>query len=730
MRFLTILFFLHVSTLYSQKTAYIPAYLLDAQTVDGSQFTWSKTAESDNFTVIWGDAAGLDPLNAPDPDLVFDPQAILDTMEWIYQQMVDYGFAWDTQGTNLHTYKIPVIMLNTFGANGVTGWAFGGDPDGVIGTFWAHPLAMKGGHVAAHELTHSLQAQCNIDYRKSHGLGPVWQHAGIFWETHANFMRNLIYPQDVGAWGMDQYHIETWGDWKNTYENYALLMAIMEHNGIDIINRLWRESLPDEFPLQAYKRLMDFSQAEFNDDLFDYARRMATYDLSFKNMGAYFRQYRTGDLMYNLPSIQATWTILQQDSTALAHYGVPIHLAPEEFAYNVIPIYPDPDSCAVIIRFKGHNDIHPHAGWRYGFVTAFPDGTVSRYSDTFDQEEEEIAFELQPDEDKMYLVVMGAPTDSITTNTTNDTWHGYPKHFRYPYELMISGGVPEGYQQPSDFRSALKTNGHLHPNGGGWIANSANVSTSVFVGTHAMVLGAAKISDNVRITHTAIVRDATISDQVVVEENALVLGGTLSGNARIAGQALSENNTIWEDALVHMRARVSNYHLHGDIEVGGDVLVYNNTGDCDNGVYYRMTNYYQDNLLECDGRTATHPDNLDVNNTIVGFDAAQLANSCHCAIYPGCLMTVGTEERRDDSGSISVYPNPASTLVQIVNTYPAGEPIDLQITDLQGRVMLQSRLLNQGTFPVDVSSIPAGMYLVIFRRNHGPVDRKMICVQH
>jgi hypothetical protein len=277
MKDLSILFLLCVAQLsFAQKEAYIPLYLLDTSSVDGSQFSWTKTAQSENFTVIWGDSSGLDPTLAPDPALRFDPVAILDTLEKIYRAFTDFGFAQDLPGTQLHEYKIPVVMLNTFGATGVTGWAFGGDADGVIGAFWAHPLAMQTGDVAAHELTHSLQAQVNIDYRASHGLGLVWLNTGIFWETHANFMRNLLYPQDVTAWGMDVYHIETWGDWKNTYENYALLFAIMEIDGIEIITRMWRESFSDEFPLNAYKRLSGYSQEELNDKRFEYARRMAT----------------------------------------------------------------------------------------------------------------------------------------------------------------------------------------------------------------------------------------------------------------------------------------------------------------------------------------------------------------------------------------------------------------------------------------------------------------------
>ncbi|MCC7316967.1 MAG: hypothetical protein IT219_00415, partial [Bacteroidales bacterium] len=439
------LFILLSSLALAQKTAYIPLYLQNPNDVNGAQFTWSKTAQSANFTLIWGNTVGTNPANYPDPDLNFDPARILDTMEYIYAAFKTLGFVDDAAGTNLSMYKIPIVMYATWGPDGAQGWANGGDADGVVGAFWVHPNAMNDGGVAAHELTHSLQAQSNIDARADAGLGYVWLDAGIFWETHANFMRNLLYPQAVSAWGMDVYHTETFGDWKNTYENYPLLLAIMASEGIDMVNRLWRESLSNEYPLQAYKRLAGYNQAQFNDSLFLYARRMATYDFTYNNIGAYFRQYRTADLANYLYSTQATFSILRKIPGATNRYEIPIETAPEEFAYNVIPLYPNVDSCAVVIKFKGQIEANSHAGWRYGFVAANANGTVSRYSPVYADNTREINFRLEPGETKMYLVVMGAPHDQITTNTTNDTWRGYPKHFRHPYELTISGAVPEGF---------------------------------------------------------------------------------------------------------------------------------------------------------------------------------------------------------------------------------------------------------------------------------------------
>ncbi len=132
-------------TAFAQKTAYIPNYLLNPNDVNGAQFTWSKTRQSANFTLIWGNTVGTDPLNNPDPNLRFNPDAMLDTMETIYAAFKDLGFVDDAAGTNLSLYKIPIVVYGTWGPNGAQGFANGGDADGVIGAFWVHPAALQDG---------------------------------------------------------------------------------------------------------------------------------------------------------------------------------------------------------------------------------------------------------------------------------------------------------------------------------------------------------------------------------------------------------------------------------------------------------------------------------------------------------------------------------------------------------------------------------------------------------
>ena len=74
---------------------------------------------------------------------------------------------------------------------------------------------------------------------------------------------------------------------------------------------------------------------------------------------------------------------------------------------------------------------------------------------------------------------------------------------------------------------------HQHPNGLGWVANTAKVDKSVYVGPHAIVYGHAELTDKVRVEGTAQVSGHTkLSGNVVVAGNAWVDGNTKASTGR------------------------------------------------------------------------------------------------------------------------------------------------------------------------------------------------------
>ena len=107
--------------------------------------------------------------------------------------------------------------------------------------------------------------------------------------------------------------------------------------------------------------------------------------------------------------------------------------------------------------------------------------------------------------------------------------------------------------------------GSAHPNGGGFVADSASVEKTVYVGPLASVCDRATISDKASIYGQAIVfGDANISDQVRVLGNARVFGkATVSGKATVFGEAkifgkatVTDRSWVVDEALVYGSATV------------------------------------------------------------------------------------------------------------------------------------------------------------------------------
>ena len=75
---------------------------------------------------------------------------------------------------------------------------------------------------------------------------------------------------------------------------------------------------------------------------------------------------------------------------------------------------------------------------------------------------------------------------------------------------------------------------HQHPNGRGWVANTARVDATVFVGPHALVYGHAEITERVCVVDSAQVSGhAKLSGDVIVSGNAWVDGNTKANTGRI-----------------------------------------------------------------------------------------------------------------------------------------------------------------------------------------------------
>ncbi|MBU3699589.1 MAG: hypothetical protein FGM33_06190 [Candidatus Kapabacteria bacterium] len=689
------------ATVSAQKRAYVPAYIRDTSTVEGRQFSWDKTAQSRNFFMIWGDSVGTDPSKFTAEDLRFDPKQVLDTMEYIYARCDEMGMINRSPDSKANLYKYVIVMYNTYGSKGPQGWANGWAVDDSIGAFWVHPSATRDGGVIAHEFTHSLQAMFHIDNQNSaRGDKAIYDNDGLFYETHANFVRNAIYPQAVTS-DIDAHHyLMLEPDWKFNYEGYHFLLYVHSTLGLDMVSRLWTEWRPLEYPLQTLRRLNGMSQADFNDYMFDYARRAASWNYPKNNWGQYLRESRRLRMSADWGRIwaQRTFDVLRAiDTAARRFYSAPYN-APQDYGYNVVPLYPDDASKPVVVDFIGHTEVNDHAGWRYGFVTEKADGTPGRFGQMYRDDRRRIELTLNADEKRLFLVVLGAPVDSMHADPeVHNTWNGNPKRFHYPYEIRLANAMPEGFQDPKMLRPQLRSApGTYHPNGGGWVDNRSKVDASVWVGPHAMVLGTSVVTGMARIDGCAVVENATIGGFAQVLDNAMVRGGTMVDSPIVRDQCLAENNTLTGRAVLGGCSIVQNYKLGGNVVIDGDLVVYNDQGECNTGEYHVLTQYYRNELLPCGQRDAKHPENVSVNRPI-RFDL------------------VSVEADRSVASGIDVSPHPSVGDALHVRLPEGGEGgMLIELVDLFGRTILAKNAPQtlSGPIQLDVRDLPSGWYVM------------------
>lgn len=702
-----VLFFLCLlltGSITAQKTVYIPA---EFSTAPLNTWSYSKSYQSANFIVFWGNIVGTDPANYSNPDLRFNPPSICDTLEKIYTRFVtELGFCSDAATKNLGKYKIIIVMNDTWGANGPSGWAFGGTYGNTIGAMWVHPNSTRDGAVLSHELTHSLQGMISIQENTVGGGYVGWEPAGFFWEAHANYMRTQMYPRfagdDLPRWlGTQMFH---YSSTRHHYGTFKWLYTIQQLEGINMVNRLWKESVSNEHPLITYRRLKGWTQSQLNDFMYEYAKREATYDYPVNNFGAIMRAARNALRTSEPHYLWRMHTVLTQVSASTNRYVVPDVFAPQDYGYNIIPLYPTCSSRNVTVKFKGHTEVNATGGWRYGFVAANADGTISRYGALSSANESQISFQMNTNETQLYLVVMGAPV----THTSYVWEPGWPKIKRYPYEVRIANAVPEGYQ--SDFRAAWKTNGHIHANGGGWVSNTATVAATAYVGPKAIVRGNANISGTARIEGTAWVENATVQNSVVISGNANVWNGTYSGSALVTDNAILNNCTVSGNAVIKGNAMEWGVTFGSGVTVGGDAEI----GSCNTAGVYLQVPHGNNGRTECDGKGASDVSNTDVNATYTWFTDAQMAFTGSVAC-PAGIGAIAAAAAVHGEREVQVYPNPAVSSVNIsLRNFAADEDLVLSLYNSNGRIILDRRIKASPNYILDAASegLKPGVYVL------------------
>lgn len=128
------------------------------------------------------------------------------------------------------------------------------------------------------------------------------------------------------------------------------------------------------------------------------------------------------------------------------------------------------------------------------------------------------------------------------------------------------------------FPDATEETWHRHPNGCGWVQNTATVADTAYVGPYALVYGNAQVYDNAKIRF----RSRVYGNAVVCD------GAEIAGNARVAVDAkVYESARVYGTAAVYGSARVrGNAAVYDDALVCGNALIAGSSRICGNARVY------------------------------------------------------------------------------------------------------------------------------------------------
>jgi len=362
-----------------------------------SEFSFKRSKSSDNFVLFWAREYGDDPMTNAVENRRFNADEVLKECDRFHDYYVN-TLKWVDKEKSLATkYKFLLFVIG-----GAGGTAFGGSIDNKVGAFWTPATRINRGSygVVAHELGHSFQALLRADGAASFSGGSIH-------EMTSQYMLWQVYPEWMT---FEDYHLNDFMKAThlaflhedNQYHSAYVLEYWSGKHGLEFIGKMWREVQRGEDPVMTYKRLTGITQEQFNDEIFDAARRFVTWDMArIEEVAArYANQHIT-----SLTNASDGW------------YQIAADKCPQNYGYNAIKLKVPAAETKISLEFKGtvgaegFSNIQPEkAGWRYGFLASKDDGSRV-YSDTSSKSPGTAEFTVPANTKFLWLVVSGTPTE-------------------------------------------------------------------------------------------------------------------------------------------------------------------------------------------------------------------------------------------------------------------------------------------------------------------------------
>jgi hypothetical protein len=362
-----------------------------------SEFSYQRSKSTDNFVLFWAKEYGTDPMTNAVANRRFDVDDILKECDRFYDYYVNTLKWVDKEKSYATKYKFLIFVIGGSG-----GTAFGGTVGEKVGAFWTPATRVNRPPygVVAHELGHSFQALVRADGAASFSGGSIH-------EMTSQYMLWQVYPEWLT---FENYHLNDFMKAthlaflheENQYHCAQVLEYWSEKRGVEFQGRMWREVQRGEDPVMTYKRLTGITQEQFNDEIFDAARRFVTWDMPRieKVAARYANQHFT-----SLTNAGNGW------------YQIAADKCPQNYGYNAIQLQVPTPGTKVQLGFKGivgaegFSNVRPeNAGWRYGFLASKADGSRV-YGEVSSKSPGPAEFTVPTDTKFLWLVVTGAPTE-------------------------------------------------------------------------------------------------------------------------------------------------------------------------------------------------------------------------------------------------------------------------------------------------------------------------------
>lgn len=535
---------------------------LDAQ--DGGEYkilkpeTSQHLVPSEHFVARWNDSDNV-PLSEEEIRLG------LETLEAIWKQYAEnIGFP-PPYANASKKFKISVNLSDK-------GWATGSGTGQSDPAFWLNYKAFQDHHALAHEFAHSLQFGTE---RLRDSL-----YTGWFWECHAEFMAHQTEPNLVGC--SDQLvnapHIY-YGSTRDRYGCWLFWEYIKDCFGYSAVNEVWtkakKQGAPDykeETPLSVLARNMHWSDSDLNDQFGIFAMHNVTWDYPD---GDVFRQ-AYGSYDDKDGTHRHRTSLLKPVPGSADTYVIPDYHAPQRLGYNLVRLKVNQGVSSITVQFHGlvqdhpgvsgfhNNPIYepevvpePDSDWRWAIVTVGPDGKPG-YSDLQRGASASVSCNVSGAKE-VWLVVVATPK-----KYQKIVWDQmYYTIYRYPWMVHLEGATPDGLEPVAP---APGQTGAPHANGGGWVASTAHVDDTAFVGPDARVLGHAQVHGTARIEgHAVVDREGEVKDRAIIRDYAMVTGrGVVGEDAVVCDEATIRGGVVDGQATVGAMSLIDgNAHIHG-----------------------------------------------------------------------------------------------------------------------------------------------------------------------